>query len=58
MNPLFLMRWMLSMANLDKIERFRADCLQDISFFAQNPVAPLHIAPETGPIAQVNLRRA
>ena len=46
------------MANLDKIERFRADCLQDIAFFAQNPVAPLHIAPETGPIAKVELRRA
>jgi hypothetical protein len=46
------------MANLDRIERFRADCLADISFFAENPVAPLHIAPETGPIARVSMRRA
>jgi hypothetical protein len=40
-----------------QVDRFKRDCLADISFFAENPVAPLHIAPETGPIQQVRLRR-
>jgi hypothetical protein len=40
-----------------KVEQFRSDCLADIAFFAENPVASLHIAPETGPIARVSLRR-
>ena len=41
----------------EHIERFRRDCLADISFFAENNVAPLHIAPEDGPITKVKLRR-
>jgi hypothetical protein len=40
------------------IERFREDCLSDLAFFAENPAAPLHIAPEDGPISPVKLRRA
>ena len=41
----------------DHIEAFRSDCLADISFYAENDIAPLHIAPEDGPIAKVKLRR-
>ena len=41
----------------DHIEAFRSDCLADISFYAENDIAPLHIAPEDGPIARVKLRR-
>ena len=41
----------------DHIEKFRRDCLSDISFFAENNVAPLYIAPEEGPVARVKLRR-
>tara|TARA_R100000808_G_C2151029_1_gene159954 strand:- start:723 stop:2822 length:2100 start_codon:yes stop_codon:yes gene_type:complete len=40
-----------------RAERFKQDCLSDIDFFASNPVAPLFIAPEDGPIAKVELRR-
>tara|TARA_Y100000593_G_scaffold74306_1_gene136673 strand:- start:3649 stop:5718 length:2070 start_codon:yes stop_codon:yes gene_type:complete len=40
-----------------KVEQFQSDCLADLSFFAENPVAPLYIAPESGPIARVELRR-
>ena len=40
-----------------KVEQFRSDCLADLAFFAENPIAPLYIAPESGPIAQVELRR-
>ena len=41
----------------EHVEKFRRDCLADISFFAENDVAPLYIAPEDGPIARVKLRR-
>jgi len=41
----------------EHIKKFRRDCLSDISFFAENDVAPLYIAPEEGPIARVKLRR-
>ena len=41
----------------EHIDKFRRDCLADISFFADNEVAPLYIAPEDGPIARVKLRR-
>jgi hypothetical protein len=51
----FPMLWMPSM--LSTTDRFKNDCLADISFFAENPVAPLHIAPESGPISEVTLRR-
>lgn len=40
-----------------KVEKFQSDCLADISFYAENPIAPLYIAPESGPIAKVSLRR-
>ena len=41
----------------DHVEKFKRDCLSDISFFAENDVAPLYIAPEEGPINRVKLRR-
>ena len=41
----------------EHVKKFRRDCLSDISFFAENDIAPLHIAPEDGPIARVKLRR-
>tara|TARA_R110000751_G_scaffold98122_1_gene191021 strand:+ start:1625 stop:3712 length:2088 start_codon:yes stop_codon:yes gene_type:complete len=41
----------------DHISAFKADCLADIAFYAENNIAPLHIAPEDGPIAKVKLRR-
>jgi len=42
---------------IQQVERFRKDCLADTAFFAENPVAPLHIAPEDGPVAPITLRR-
>jgi hypothetical protein len=39
-------------------ERFRQDCSADLEFFVENPVAPLHIAPEEGPISKFSLRKA
>ncbi len=48
------MRWVPCMQT--RLDRFRNDCLSDISFYAENPVAPLFIAPETGPISPVKLR--
>jgi hypothetical protein len=41
----------------DHVEAFRRDCLSDISFFSQNDIAPLHIAPEEGAITPVKLRK-
>jgi hypothetical protein len=41
----------------EHIYKFKRDCLSDISFFAENNIAPLYIAPEDGPIARVKLRR-
>tara|TARA_R110001599_G_scaffold76272_2_gene208824 strand:- start:11492 stop:13576 length:2085 start_codon:yes stop_codon:yes gene_type:complete len=43
--------------NDEYLRKFNSDCLADISFFAENDIAPLHIAPEEGPIRRVKLRR-
>jgi hypothetical protein len=43
--------------NPEHIDSFRKDCLSDIAFYAENGIAPLHIAPEDGPIAAVKLRK-
>mgnify|MGYP005814469507 CR=1 FL=1 len=45
------------MVDANRLQRFRSDCLADISFFLENPVAPMFIAPEKGEISPINLRR-
>ena len=42
---------------MEKVERFKRDCLSDISFYANNPIAPLFIAPESGPLVKFKMRR-
>ena len=44
-------------AKTNYLDKFKRDCLADISFFAENDIAPLYIAPEEGPINRVKLRR-
>lgn len=43
---------------MEQAKRFAADRLADLDFFIENPVAPLFIAPEDGPIAKFTLRKA
>lgn len=42
---------------MEKVERFRRDCISDLGFFTHNPIAPLHIAPESGPLVEFKLRK-